>query len=64
MNNALQVITVLLAVMDLAERTGVNVQKFIAAREKAKAEDRDFTDEELGVFADDAQRALDEARDA
>ena len=55
----LQVLELLNMVLRIAESAGVNYTKFTAARDKARAEGRELTAEDLHALSADAQAAID-----
>lgn len=57
--NALQVLTILNAALELASNAGINLQKLHDLRAKAKAEHRAISYVELQSLARDAQAAID-----
>jgi hypothetical protein len=60
----LKILQVLGAALDVAESTGINIQKLQAIRDKAKAENREISAEELLQLSADAQSAIDAAKGA
>lgn len=62
--NALKIIQVLLGLIEVAKEVGLDVSQLVEAKERADAEGRDLTDEELNQFRDSAQASIDAARDA
>ena len=59
MGATLEIINLLLAGLDVADRIGVDMAHLQAVRAKARSEGRDLTDAEVQALADDAQAALD-----
>ena len=60
--SAMQILEILNLVMKLAQSAGLNWQKYKAAKDKADAEGRELTHEELEAALDDSQAAIDRLR--
>ncbi len=64
MNDVLRITQLLLGILELAESVGLSAERLIEARNKARAEGRDLSDEELAAFRRDALAAVDRANQA
>lgn len=64
MNDVLRITQLLLGILELAESVGLSAERLIEARNKAKAEGRDLSDEELAAFRSDALAAIERANQA
>ena len=59
-----QTLALVISLIEVLERSNINFTQIMDKRRQAKAEGRDLTDAELQVFADEADAAIERARNA